>query len=77
MTSLRPDNWDCINAYRAGYRHGADVGAVSPRDAEVALRQLPTTMPVTSDTVAYFCDGSNDGACGDVWRYLLSFAVAP
>jgi len=72
---MRPDVLDMRNAFNAGYRHGLDVGAVSPREAEAALRQLPTTLPITSDTVGSFCAGNDDGVRRDSFRYIL-FNVA-
>ena len=73
----RPDDLDKINAFRAGWRHGADRGEVSPREADAALRALPTTIPIIDATVACFCHGSVDGTRGDSWRYLLCHTVAP
>jgi len=70
---MRPDRLDELNAFRAGYRHGADRGAVSPREADEILRNLPTTIPVTGSTVDCFCNGADDGARKDSFRYLLSF----
>lgn len=72
-----PDDMDKVNAFRAGYRRGADAGPVSPREAEAELRALHTTIPITSATVDCFCNGSEDGAKRDAFRYLLSYAVAP
>ena len=69
-----PDQLDSLNAFRAGYRHGKDERSVSPREAETILRALH--VPVTGATVDCFCNGSEDGATGDSFRYLLSFAVA-
>ena len=56
------DALDGINTFRAGYRHGADCGTVSPREAEAALRQLLTTIPICDATVTCFCTGADDGA---------------
>jgi hypothetical protein len=68
---------DEINAFRAGYRHGKDLGIVSPRQAEEALRALPTSIPICSATVNCFANGAEDGAAEDSFRYLLSFKSAP
>ena len=70
----RPDVLDEINAFRAGYRHGADYGIVSPKEAETVMRQLGWTTPITSELTDLFCNGVDDGARGDKFRYLLSFA---
>jgi hypothetical protein len=71
----RPDALDEINAFRAGYRHGANVGRVSPREAESEMRRFG--MPINSSAVECFCNGAEDGARGDTFRYVLSFAVSP
>lgn len=71
----RPDLLDEVNAFRAGYRHGRDVGEVSAREAEAILRSLPTTIPPVGNAILCFCNGSVDGARGDAFRYLRSFLV--
>jgi len=71
----RPDNLDRLGAFRAGYRHGADIGPASPKEADTALRALPTTIPCCAETVELFCNGSEDGSRGDSYRYTLSFLV--
>lgn len=72
----RPDDSDRLNAYRAGWRHGRDVGAVTPDEAAAILRDLPTTIPVAPATVAQFVHGAADGAAGHATAYLRSYAVA-
>ena len=68
----RPDALDELNAFRAGFRHGTDLGIVSASEAETLLRGFG--RPTSSASVACFCNGAEDGARGDRWRYLLSFA---
>lgn len=70
---IRPDLLDEIGAFRAGYRHGVDYGEVSAAEADGILRKLPTTIPITSDLLTLFCNGSIDGANRDNFLYLLSF----
>lgn len=67
------DNHDYLNAFRAGYRHGADLGAVTPAQAVAALHTLG--RPTDPQSVDCFCNGADDGARGDSYRYLLSIAV--
>jgi len=69
--NTRPDALDELNAFRAGFRHGADRGIVSPREAETILRSFG--RPTSSGSVDCFCNGAEDGAKGDRFRYLLSF----
>ena len=71
----RPDALDELNAFRAGFRHGQDVGAVSPREAETILRGLG--LQTSSGCVDCFGNGAEDGRKGDRFRYLLSFALQP
>lgn len=70
---MKPDALHEINAFRAGFRHGRDVGSVSPREAEAEMRKLG--MLVAGETVTCFCNGSDDGARGDQFRYLLTSAI--
>ena len=67
------DDMDRLNAFRAGFRHGADRGLVSAREADAILRSLGRSP--SCDAVELFCNGAEDGARGDRFRYLLSFAV--
>lgn len=69
----RPDALDELNAFRAGFRHGQDVGDVSPREAEAILRGLG--LQTSSGCVDCFGNGAEDGRKGDKFRYVLSFAV--
>ena len=70
---MRPDERDEINAFTAGFRHGQDRGLTSPREAEMILRGFG--RPTSDATVTCFCNGAEDGARGDRWRYLLCKAM--
>jgi hypothetical protein len=72
-TPTRPDVFDEINAFRAGYRHGVDRGIVTPREAEAEMRRL-FTFPITSGVVDLFCNGAEHGARGDAFRFLSYLA---
>ena len=67
------DELDLLNAFTAGYRHGRDVGLVSPREAQAILEGLG--RPTSAASVDCFCNGAEDGARGDSFRYLLAKAV--
>ncbi len=69
----RTDSLDHVNAFRAGFRHGQDVGLASPREAEEVLRSF--ARPVDSTSIDCFCNGSGDGAKGDQFRYLATYLV--
>lgn len=70
---FREQSCDERNAFRAGYRHGQ---LVSPREAEQFMRTLPNPIPVNSMTVVCFCEGAEDGANKDDWRYNLSWLAS-
>ena len=80
MTRMRPDVLDARIAFNTGFRHGRDVGATSPREAEAELRRLfgHTSLPpeaINAEMVDCFCAGNDDGVKGDTFRYLL-FAMS-
>ena len=64
------------NAFRAGYRHGIDKGIVSPKEAEQIMRSLPNPLPIFGNTITCFCEGAEDGANGDDWRYRRTWWIA-
>jgi len=67
----KPDNLDHIRSFKAGFRHGRDCGIVSPREAGDELRKLGFT-PIDGSMIDVFCNGADDGARGDTFRYLAS-----
>lgn len=75
---MRPDVLDHQRAFNMGWRHGRDVGATSPREAEAELLRLivHTSLgeAVTSSMVDCFCAGNDDGVRGDTTRYI-AFAI--
>lgn len=73
--NARPDSLDHVNAFRAGFRHGQDIGPASPTEAEAVLRSFG--RPIDGTSVSVFCNGSDDGSRHDAFRYLLSYLVAP
>lgn len=70
----RTDKLAELRSFRAGYRHGRDEGEQTPAECDRIMRQLG--LPITANTEQCFSQGVIDGATGDPWRYLLSFAVA-
>jgi hypothetical protein len=77
LRETRPDELDEINAFRAGFRFGVDHGIVSPKEAEVILRDMNPNTPISSSVLDCFCNGAEDGRKNDQFRYLLSYLVAP
>lgn len=67
------DKLDEMNAFRAGFRHGKDRGIVSAVEADALLRGFGRSPDY--NCIACFCNGAEDGARNDQFRYLLSYAV--
>lgn len=67
------DDLHHLNAFRAGFRHGEDRGPTSANEADTILNSLG--LPTDSKSVTCFCNGADDGAKNDQFRYLLSYAI--